>query len=115
MVAQNFVQRTYLVDGREVVCRFSTPEPDGDEFRCRYEIGWRDGAQWRNVYGADGVQALLLAMKTAHSDLLVAREQDKSEVTWGVRRHLGLPISDAAGEWQVDDIRLRAAEGRRGR
>ena len=112
MTAETFVQRIFTVDGEEVVCRFFHPEADGGDFCCRYEVAWQDGLHSRNVYGADGVQALLLAMKTAHSDLLVARERGKRQVNWQDRAWLGLPVSDATGDWEVDDVAWRAAAGR---
>ena len=86
-----FVQRTYLLDGTELTCRFYHPVSDGQDFSCRYEIAWPDGPHSRNVWGGDSIQSLLLAMQSAHSDLLLRRERDGLDVRWLDGKELGLP------------------------
>jgi hypothetical protein len=94
MSADAFVRRVFTVDGREVACRFFRPEPDCGSFSCRYEIDWPEGARGRSIGGVDDVQALLLAMQSAHLDLLLARRDGGRLVSWMDETRLGLPIAD---------------------
>lgn len=99
MSVDAFVQRIFLVDGRETACRFFKPEAEGNDFQCRYEIDWAEGIRSRQAYGVDDVQAFLLAMQMAHADLLSARENDGRQVAWLDQRSLGLPIANAIRDW----------------
>src|SRR5690348_11910435 len=70
-----FIERRFeLVDNASVVLRFLRPEPDGDDYRCAYEIIWPDRVRNSYAMGIDAVQALLLAMQTAHVELQVSPE-----------------------------------------
>jgi hypothetical protein len=86
-----FVERTYLLDGTELTCRFYRPVPDGQDFSCRYEIAWPDGPRSRRIWGVDSIQSLLLAMQSLHGDLLLHRERDGIDVRWLDGNELGLP------------------------
>ena len=101
MNADAFIQRVINIDGQDVPCRFFKPEADRGNFCCRLEVGWPEGTQSRTIYGVDEVQALLLAMQTAHTYLLVAREQDGRNVSWLGERRLGLPVADVVRDWDV--------------
>jgi len=87
----SFIERTYLLDGTELTCRFYRPLSDAQDASCRYEIVWPDGARSRNVWGVDSVQSLLLARQSVHGDLLLHRERDGIDVRWLDGRELGLP------------------------
>jgi hypothetical protein len=89
-----FVERTFNVDGQDVPCRFFRPEADDSSFRCRFEIDWPEGRRSKIAGGGDEVQALLLAMQLAHTDLLAARENEGREVSWLDEPTLGLPIAE---------------------
>lgn len=89
-----FVERTFLVDGTELLCRFYRPLSDGQDFSCRYEIGWPDGPRSREVWGVDSIQALLLALKAVNGELLIHQERNGVDVRWLGGRHLGLPSED---------------------
>jgi hypothetical protein len=102
MTADVFVQRIFVVDGREIVCRFFKPEAEGQDCRCRYDLEWTEGLRSRWIYGVDEVQALLLAMQIAHTDLLAARENDGRQVSWLDQRSLGLPIASSIRDWDPD-------------
>lgn len=94
-----FVERAFTVDGHDVSCRFFRPEPDGLAFRCRFEIGWPEGIKTKSMGGVDEVQALLLAMSIAHTDLLSARENDGREVLYLDQRDLDLPFAESIRDW----------------
>jgi hypothetical protein len=94
-----FVERLFTVDGQNVSCRFFRPETDGLSFRCRFEIYWPEGVRSKSMGGVDEVQALLLAMSIAHTDLLSARENDGREVLYLDQRDLDLPFAEAIRDW----------------
>ncbi|MFN3818044.1 DUF6968 family protein [Blastomonas sp.] len=87
-----FVERTYLLNGTELTCRFYRPVSDGQDFSCRYEIAYPDGLSSRNVWGVDSIQSLLLAMQSVHADLLLRRERSGLDVRWLDGKELGLPL-----------------------
>tara|TARA_B100000378_G_scaffold207792_1_gene170892 strand:- start:601 stop:915 length:315 start_codon:yes stop_codon:yes gene_type:complete len=98
-----FCERIVHIDGHTAGCRFYQPEPDGQDFRCHYEIDWPEGAYKGRAYGVDAVQALLLAMQKAHTDLLAARENQDRQITWLDRRSLGMPIPATIADWAPDN------------
>ncbi len=102
MSAGAFVQRVITVDGQDVPCRFFKPEADGGDFCCRFEVDWPEGILARAIYGIDEVQALLLAMQTAHAYLLASREHDGRKISWLGERRLGLPVADVIRDLDVD-------------
>lgn len=87
----SFVERTYLLNGTELTCRFYRPVFDGQDFSCRYEIAWPDGPRSRNVWGVDSIQSLLLAMGSVHANLLLYRDRDGLDIRWFDGEELGLP------------------------
>lgn len=92
MASQPFVKRLFVVDGHDVECRFYQPELDGADRVCRFEIDWPEGPKSVSMSGVDGVQALSLAMQTAHAYLLAARDRHGRVVTWLDGFDLGLPV-----------------------
>ena len=99
MSVDAFVERVIEVDGQDIPCRFFKPEADQGSFFCRMEIDWPEGSKSRKIYGVDEVQALLLSMQAAHTDLLVAREIDGRKVSWLGERRLGLPVANVIRDW----------------
>ena len=98
-----FCERVIQIDDQTAGCRFYQPEVDGQDFRCRYEIDWPEGVYKGRAYGADAVQALLLAMQKAHTDLLAARENEGRSITWLDKRSLGMPVPKIISDWASDN------------
>lgn len=96
-------RRVYDIDGQQAECRFYTPEEEGGSFFCRVEIDWPEGTKRKRVGGVDEIQALLLAMMQAHTDLLVARNMDGRAVAWLDSQSLGLPVTPSIRDWDPDD------------
>lgn len=94
--------RVFVVDGVDVECSFSQPEADRGDYCCTYEIGWPERSRRRTIYGIDPIQAVLLAMQTAHVDLLVARKDEGRDIRWLDGRRLGLPIQDSLKDLDID-------------
>jgi len=57
----------------------------------------------RRAGGVDEVQAILLAMMTAHTDLLAARNMDSRLVEWLDGQSLGLPVTPSVRDWDPDN------------
>jgi hypothetical protein len=99
MSEEPIARRLFVVDGTETLCSFFRPQPDGRDYSCRYEIAWSEGSRTRKIMGVDEVQALLLAMQTAHIDLLAARENDGRQVTYLDGKNLDLPVAESVRHW----------------
>ena len=78
-----FVERIFNCEGQPLVCRWFMPERrdyvteeglSGEEYHCRWSIAWPWREESRTSIGIDGVQALILAMRT------VATQLDESDV-----------------------------------
>ncbi len=93
METSPFVERNFEADGDIVVCRFFMlqPEPTKD-YSCLWQITWPRGemCQFR-IYGFDAVQALLLAMRSAHKELIASEAYRTGLLTYLGERDLGLP------------------------
>lgn len=87
-----FVERIFDLDGGALVVRFYLPVlAPGGEFQCRWSIGWPEGEVRRYTPGIDGVQALLLAMRSVHADLTVSDAYTAGRLAYLGERDLGLP------------------------
>jgi len=92
MTEATFLERQFELDGGCLLVRFYTPiKAPGGEFQCRYSIRWPNREVWRYACGLDGVQALMLAMRTAHSELLGSDEYKAGRLTWCDQVDLNLP------------------------
>jgi hypothetical protein len=92
MPATAFVERQFDNGGTPVVCRFLQPTlQPGDEYQCRWSIDWGNGERTRRAHGIDGIQALLLAMRAAHTELVESDPYKGGKLTFLNERELGLP------------------------
>lgn len=103
MANEVIARRVFKVDGRDVECCFFKADEDRGSFFCRYQIGWPEGAKMRRAGGVDEVQAILLAMMNAHTDLLAARNMDGRLVEWLDGQSLGLPVTPSVRDWDPDN------------
>jgi hypothetical protein len=88
-----FIERQFeLGDSASVVLRFLRPQPDGNDYRCTYQITWPDRERSAYGMGIDAVQALLLAMQMAHVYLLASPEYKAGALRYLGERDLGLPL-----------------------
>ena len=103
MTEDVIARRVFRIDGHEAECRFYRPEEDSGSFFCRIEIEWPEGTKTKRAGGVDEVQALLLGMMLAHTDLLAARNMDGRAVEWLDERSLGLPLTPNLRDWDPDN------------
>jgi len=87
-----FIERLFRFSDQEVAVRVYTPtlEPGG-EYRCRWQIEWPDRSQRLATCGIDGVQALMLALRSLHSELVESDEYRNGQLTYLDQRDLDLP------------------------
>ena len=97
------VRRIYKIDGHDSECRFYRPEEDEGSFFCRFQIDWPEGTTNKRHGGVDEVQALLLAMMAAHTDLLAARNVGGRSIEWLDDQSLGLPVANSIRDWDPDN------------
>jgi len=92
MLADTFVERIFDLPGAKVSVQFSQPVtmPTG-EFACHWRIVWPDREEAGRIFGEDGVQALMLALRRV-SDVLMQSEPYKAGILtlWG-QSDLDLP------------------------
>lgn len=93
-----FVERRFGLDGNDLVVRFYAPaRAPGGEFQCQYSIAWPEREVRRYACGEDGVQALMLAMRTVHSDLVESEAYKAGRLTWCDQSDLDLPPTWGVG------------------
>lgn len=98
MTEAPYAERRFELDGGELVVRFFAPSrAPGGEFQCRYLVGWPEREFRRYASGEDGVQALLLAMRTVHSELVESEAYKAGLLTWCGQADLDLPPTWGAG------------------
>jgi len=92
MTDEAFIERSFESDEGAVSVRWQLPtlEPSG-EYKCQWSIAWPD--RHRNSYscGVDSVQALSLAMRIVHVELIESDLYRGGRLTFLGRRDLGLP------------------------
>ena len=93
-----FVERKFDLDGSELVVRFYLPaKAPGGEFQCRWSIAWPGREVGRSACGEDGVQALMLAMQSVHSELVESDAYKARRLTLWDQADLDLPPTWGAG------------------
>jgi hypothetical protein len=88
-------RRFELGEASEVVIRLSLPVRCDADFRCDYEIAWPDRKRVFNAFGIDSVQALILALRMVHAELLNSPEGREGQIRWLGSDDLGLPLPDS--------------------
>jgi len=96
-------RRVLKIDGHQAECRFYRPQEDSGSFFCLVEIDWPEGTKNKRAGGVDEVQALLLGMMLAHTDLLSARNMDGRVIEWLDGQSLGLPVAPSIRDWDRDN------------
>ena len=87
-----YVERRFESARGEVLAHFETPYlAPGGEFRCRWRILWPDHESSRETAGIDGIQALLLAMKTVRLELVESNLYRSGDLTYLNQPDLDLP------------------------
>ncbi|RAK51460.1 DUF6968 family protein [Phenylobacterium deserti] len=78
------------------------PQPDGQDWRCDYEIEGLSGEGQGHGMGVDGLQALYNALQGAHIKLLMSEHGRTGRLTWLEQTDLTLPLP---AYLTADDVR----------
>jgi hypothetical protein len=95
-----------LPDGIAVPIRLEAPDFVDGGWRCRYAIGWPDGAWESAGYGADAVQALHLTLQKIGVELYTSPEHEAGQLVWpaaGGGGGYGFPVPANARDLLVGD------------
>ena len=93
-----FVERRFNLDGGDLFVRFYRPaRAAGGEFQCRWTVGWPEQEVRRYACGEDGVQALMLAMRSVHWELVESDPYKSGRLTLYDQADLDLPPTWGAG------------------
>lgn len=88
-----FLEREFEPDGHGLLVRLSTPsKAPGGEFQCRYSIMWPEREVRRYARGPDGIWALMLAMRTVHTELVESDTYMDGRLTWCEQPDFELPL-----------------------
>ncbi|MCE9524064.1 MAG: hypothetical protein K8S25_16730 [Alphaproteobacteria bacterium] len=104
MVPDGFIaKRTLELSGdpiREVTVLIRQPRPDGDDYRCEYQIiGLSDGKTHSSYgMGLDSMQALILTLQLIGAALYTSQPSKEGRLTWIGARNLGFPIPDVIAD-----------------
>ena len=66
----------------QVVIEFGCPEPRGDDFGCHVRIKGHSFNVDRVIYGVDSLQAVILAIKLAHSIITDSEAYKQGRLYW---------------------------------
>lgn len=93
-----FVERSFELDGAPLLARFDVPEKAATgEYRCTWSLGWPEGEEQGHACGEDGVQAMMLAMRSVHYVLADSEAYKAGRLTLWQQADLDLPPTWAAG------------------
>ena len=102
MPEEPFVERAFESGDARITARFLQPTlAPGGEYRCRYAILWLDRVQQGYACGIDGIQALMLAMKSVHTELMESDLYKSGALTYVDQYDLDLPPGWGAGQLYV--------------
>jgi hypothetical protein len=106
MSEEPFVERLFESGDATITARFLQPTlaPAG-EYRCRYVVLWPDRVQASYACGIDGIQALMLAMKAVHDELMESDLYKSGTLTYLDQYDLDLPPGWGKGELYVPPYR----------
>jgi hypothetical protein len=104
-IAERILQ---LSDGTPVPIRLEAPDLSELGWRCRYTIGWPDGARDSAGYGADAIQALHLTMEKIGGELYMSEAHEAGQLVWpaaGDGGGYGFPVPAIIRDLLVGDDR----------
>ena len=68
----------------DVTARIFKPErdPDGPNYRCRFQIEWPSDVKQFHAYGVDAIQALILALNLMGAYINTSQAVKKGKLVW---------------------------------
>jgi hypothetical protein len=88
----------------EVPVRLFQPEEDDRMWICRYEIDWPNRRRSYFAAGADGMQALTLAIRIIGVEIYTSEYHESGTLRWFEQgRGYGFPVGDRACDLIIGD------------
>lgn len=92
---------------KDVVVNIHAPVPRGQAWSCSFEIAWPRGTDTSHAMGADGVQALRLAMQKIAAHLYATPFHADGRLRWMAEGGgYGFPLHPASRDLAIGDDRL---------
>ncbi len=81
----------------EVPVNIFAPEPDGDVWKCRYEIHWPEEKWSSHAGGVDSTQALVLALQKIGVEIYFSDHHKSGKLFWDdPGKGYGFPVPPSA-------------------
>jgi hypothetical protein len=92
----------------DVEVRLFKPIKDDNTWICNYEIDWPGGIKKRHGAGADGIQAIFIAMQMIGISLYTSDHHRNGELAWVTQGGgYGFPVTSSVRDLLVgDDLAL---------
>jgi hypothetical protein len=80
------------------------PKPDGDVWKCEYEINWPDDKWVSHAGGADSAQALVLALQKIGVEIYFSEYHTSGRLYWDEPgKGYGFPVPASARDALIGD------------
>ncbi|MGL5136323.1 MAG: DUF6968 family protein [Beijerinckiaceae bacterium] len=77
-----------------MMVRLYAPVPSENDWSCRYEIVWPEGLRSWQIYGVDGMQALILALQCIGSEIYASKHHASGALSSdGWESGYGFPVA----------------------
>lgn len=99
-----------LTEDSNISVRIFAPEKQDNAWSCRYEIDWPEGTQIMNSWGADAVQALVLALQMIGADIYSSSYHKTGKLMIDAPdKGYGFPVPSSLRDMLVGDDKLYGA------
>lgn len=83
---------------------YAPQQREARAWSCRYEIGWPEGKESREVWGIDSVQAILIALQAAGADIYTSAYHKSGNLQFEApARGYGFPVPSSLRDLLVGD------------
>ena len=88
----------------EVPVRIVAPEPEGENWSCRFEVGWPDGTWNMAAGGVDAAQALHIALQLIGAQIYASDHHASGRLMWlEPGKGYGFPVPDSIRDLLIGD------------
>ena len=83
---------------------FPPVQQGANAWSCRYEIGWPEGKEIREIWGVDSVQAMFLALQAIGSDIYTSSYHKNGNLSFeALGKGYGFPVPSSLRDLLVGD------------
>ncbi len=104
LIAKRTLKITTSSESIEVPVAVFLPRMIGKDWACRFTIGWPDGEIEMDIEGVDGIQALVLALKTIGAIIYSSDHHASGKLIWlDSGKGYGFPITNGLRDMLIGD------------